>query len=90
MSSGFGFFGVSSSNEITNPLVASASSFNLSVFMFSRARCSSSVRFGWPEFDLNEEGPPEEAPSPPEPFLVCLKADDIDGRLVLVGDGEDS
>ena len=58
--------------------------------MFSRARCSSSVRFGWPEFDLNEEGPPEEAPSPPEPFLVCLKADDIDGRLVLVGDGEDS
>ena len=40
--------------------------------------------------DLNEDGPPEEAPSPPEPFLVCLKADDIDGRLVLVGDGEDS
>ena len=90
LSSGFGFFGVSSSNEITNPFVASASSFNASVFIVDSASCSSSVKFGCPEFDLKEDGPPDDPPSPPEPFRVCLKADDIDGRLILVGDGDDS
>ena len=91
LSSGLGFFGVSSSNDMTNPLVASASSFNLSVFIVDNASCSSSVKFGWPEFDLKDDGPPDDAPSPPEPFLVCLNADDIEGRLtILVGDGDDS
>ena len=89
-SSGFGFFGVSSSKDITNPFVASASSFNVSVFIVANVSCSSSVKFGCPELDLREDGPPEEAPSPPDPFRVCLNAEDIDGRLVRVGEGEDS
>ena len=90
VSSGFGFLGVSSSKDITKPFVASVSSFNLSVFIVDKACCSSSVKFGCPELDLREEGPPEEAPSPPDPFRVCLKAEDIVGRLMRVGEGEDS
>ena len=89
-SSGFGFLGVSSSKEITKPLTASVSSFNLSVFILDKVSCSSSVKLGCPELDLSEDGPPDDAPSPPDPFRVCLKAEDIDGRLILVGDGEDS
>ena len=90
LSSGLGFLGVSSSKDITNPFVASALSFSLSVFIVDNASCSSSVRFGCPEFDLRDDGPPDDAPSPPDPFRVCLNAEDIDGRLIRVGDGEDS
>ncbi len=41
---GFGFFGVSSSNEIMKPFEASASSLSFSVFMAAKASASSSVR----------------------------------------------
>ena len=89
LSSGLGFLGVSSSNEITKPFVASVSSFNLSVFICDSASCSSSVRLGWPEFDRSDEGPPDDdAPSPPDPFLVCLKAEDIEGLNIHEQDFE--
>jgi hypothetical protein len=72
---GFGFLGVSSSNEMTKPFEASASSFSFSVLMAAKASASSSVS-PWPERDRSEAGPAE---SPPDPFRCCLNVDEMVG-----------
>ena len=75
-------FGASESNEITNPLDASVSSFKASVFMAARVSASSSVR-PTPELDLRDGGPDPAS----DPRLACLNAEDRVG-LVRVGEGE--
>ena len=68
LSWGLGFFGVSSSKEITNPRPASASSFNFSVFIWAKVSASSSVNSVPPLLDLNDDGP-ETSPEPRRLFL---------------------
>ena len=75
-------FGPSESNEITNPLEASRSSFKASVFMAARVSASSSVR-PTPELDLRDGGPDPAS----DPRRACLNAEDKVG-LVRVGEGE--
>ena len=95
LSAGFAFLTGSSSKEMTNPLDASASSFSLSVFIAASVSASCSVR--WipaPELDLSEDGPEAGRPAPgcpgsAEPDLrLCLKVDEMVGRVFLVGDGD--
>ena len=74
-SCGFGFFGVSSSKEMTKPFEASASSFSFSILIAANASASSSVR-PCPERERSEEGPAE---SPPEPLRCCLNVEEIVG-----------
>ena len=83
--------GASSSNEITKPLAASASSLSASVFMAAKVSASSSVR-PTPEFDLKDGGPEEPPPPGPppasDPRRACLNAEDSVGLAGLVGEGE--
>jgi hypothetical protein len=67
LSAGFGFFGCSSSNEMTKPFEASVSSLSRSVFMAASVSASSSVSCVTPELERSEEGP--EPASPPEERL---------------------
>ena len=92
---GLAFLAGSSSNEMTKPLEASASSFSRSVFIAASVSASSSV--SWmpaPELERREEGPEAGMPAPgcpgsaePERRL-CLKVEEMVGRVFLVGDGD--
>merc|ERR1719203_859729 len=86
---GLGFFGVSSSNEMTKPLEGSAVSLSTSVFMFPSVSASSSVILFC---TVGTEAGPDNELAPlasPAPRLLSLNVEEMVGRVVLAGDGGD-